>query len=265
MLQTRSNTSPHHVNPVVMRNGIVPVPAKCEHLTPEDLEILAHGRCFMRNLEPGSTLLDQGSQSDKVYVLIDGWAFCYKMLEDGRRQILDLVLPGGIIGFDGGEVARYGVEAKTTCRVAVFNRHGFSATLLDSPALCLKCACLFASAESRALERLSRVGRWSAVERVSGLIVELARQLRTAGEKREGAPSLTLTQMEIADMLGLAKETVCRVLMSLRKEGFVHFRRGNLEIRNLAGLVDAAGDDEVEDTGERYIEYEYARPTELAA
>jgi CRP/FNR family transcriptional regulator, anaerobic regulatory protein len=217
--------------------------ASTTQLNSEDVAHLANGRCFQRKLEPGTVLLDQGARSENVYVLLEGWAFCYKVLEDGRRQILDLVMPGSIIGFNQSEYAHCGVEAKTSCRVAVFNRQSFNDTLLQSPVLCLKCANLFAHAEGRALERLSRVGRVSAVERVSGLVVELALRLHAVGDKGKGALKLLLTQCEIADMLGLAKETVCRALMQLRKGGLISLSGGVLEIRDFERLMELVGDD----------------------
>lgn len=243
MLQITGYTAPRTFNTVGLQS-MAGRPG--EHLTSDDLNRLAHGRCLIRRLEPGSALLDQGAHIDSVYVLLEGWAFCYKVLEDGRRQILDLVLPGGILGFNIREFAHYGVEAKTACRVAVFNRQGFNATLLQSPQLCLKCANLFAFAETRALERLSRVGRLSAVERVAGLIIELAKRLDAVNERRTGALKLMLTQSEIADMLGLAKETVCRALMSLRKAGLVVLESGVLDIRDFDGLLEAAGTEKSE-------------------
>lgn len=213
------------------------------HLTTDDINQLSRGRCFVRKLESGVTLFDQGSHSDGVYVLLEGCAFCYKVLEDGRRQILDLVLPGGILGFNAVEFAHYGVEAKTECKFAVFKHQVFTSILLQSPTLCLKCANLFANAETRAFERLSRVGRLSAVERVSGLIVELVMRLHAVGESRTGVLKLMLTQAEVADMLGLAKETVCRALMSLRRAGLVRLEGKVLDILDFNGLLDAAGDE----------------------
>ena len=217
--------------------------ASTTQLNSQDVAILANGRCFQRKLEPGAVILNQGTRCENIYVLLEGWAFCYKVLEDGRRQILDLIMPGSIVGFNHFEHAHYGVEAKTNCRVAVFNRQSFNDILLQSPALCLKCANLFAHAEGRALERLSRVGRASAVERVSGLIVELALRLHAVGETGRGAIKLLLTQCEIADMLGLAKETVCRALMRLRNDGLISLSGGVLEIQDFDRLVELLGDD----------------------
>ena len=256
MLKTASYTENHEVSAL----AIVGENDSRSHsfLTADDINQLSRGRCVVRKLEAGVTLFDQGSHSDGVYVLLEGWAFCYKVLEDGRRQILDLVLPGGILGFNASEFAQHGVEAKTECKFAVFKHQVFTSILLQSPTLCLKCANLFAHAETRAFERLSRVGRLSAVERVSGLIVELVMRLHAVSESRTSVLKLMLTQAEVADMLGLAKETVCRALMSLRRAGLVHLEGKVLDILDFDGLLEAAGDESEDYYDERFTHSQIA-------
>jgi CRP-like cAMP-binding protein len=216
-------------------------------LTTSDLDVLDRGRHLHRTVPAGQDILRQGERNASVYILIEGWALCYRVLDDGQRQILDLVLPGGILGFGFSRSLPYGVEAKTPCKVAVFSRDSFLSALLKTPDLCLKCAELFALAEARAFERLSRVGRLGAKERVAGLIVELARRLtgngNGNGNGEEWLVKLPLTQHDIADMLGLASETVCRALMSLRRQRLTTWQNGKLEIHDLPGLIAAAGED----------------------
>jgi CRP/FNR family transcriptional regulator, anaerobic regulatory protein len=106
----------------------------------------------------------------------------------------------------------------------------------------LKCVELFASAEMRALERLSHVGRRSARERVAGLVVEIAQRLNRS-DRRE--IELPMTQIDIADMLGLAHETVCRALVAMRNQKLTTWRNGKLQIHNLTGLMTIAGIEDV--------------------
>jgi CRP/FNR family transcriptional regulator, anaerobic regulatory protein len=220
-------------------------------LTSSDLGILEQDRRLHKVIGAGYDIFQQGGACKNVYVLLEGWAFCYRVLEDGHRQILDLALPGSVLGFHFEKTMPYGVEAKTSCIVAVFSREAFVASLLKSPHLCLKCAELFASAEARAFDRLSRVGRLSAQERVAGLIVELATRLRAYDNEYETQIRLPLTQQDMADMLGLANETVCRALKALRKQGLVTWLGGKIEIFDLETLVEAAGED-IETFGNEY-------------
>jgi CRP/FNR family transcriptional regulator, anaerobic regulatory protein len=212
-------------------------------LTESDLQILNCSRQLHRVITAGHDIVQQGDRRNHIYVLLEGWAFCYKILEDGHRQILDLALPGSVLGFHFSKALPYGVEAKTTCKIAVYSRETFLSALLKAPDLCLKCAELFAYAETRAFNRLSRVGRLGARERVAGLVVELVERLHANGINRSVQLDVPLTQQDIADMLGLANETVCRALMSLRKQRLTTWHNGKLEIHNLEALIDVAGED----------------------
>jgi CRP/FNR family transcriptional regulator, anaerobic regulatory protein len=210
-------------------------------LTTDDLEVFSRARSSVRLLKPGQTIIQQGEPCSDVFIMLDGWAMCQKLLENGSRQILDLAMPGNIFGFSATGISPFGVEAKTTCRVAVLSRQAFCDALLAVPSVCLKCAEIFAQAENRALERLSQMGRYSARERVAGLIVELVTRLRKSAGMTSHSIELPLTQLDIADMLGLAHETVCRVLVAMRKDRLTTWRSGKLEIHNILGLMKVAG------------------------
>jgi CRP/FNR family transcriptional regulator, anaerobic regulatory protein len=212
-------------------------------LGPEELGLFASARSNVRSFAAGQSMIRQGEPCTEVYVLLGGWAICQKMLEDGGRQILDLVLPGHIFGFNVLGGASYGVEAKTDCTAVVLSREAFNALLLRAPNVCLKCAEVFASAELRAFERLSQVGRLNARQRVGGLIVELAVRLRDLNEGAASRLALPLTQLDIADMLGLAHETVCRVLVAMRNMKLTTWRNGRLEIHDLERLMEFSGID----------------------
>jgi CRP-like cAMP-binding protein len=212
-------------------------------LGPAELEVFASARSNIRSFAAGQSLIKQGEPCKEVYVLLDGWAICQKMLEDGGRQILDLVMPGHIFGFNVFGGANYGVEAKTDCKAVGLSREAFNGLLLRAPTVCLKCAEVFASAEARAFERLSQVGRLNAKQRVGGLIVELAMRLRDADESAASRIELPLTQLDIADMLGLAHETVCRVLVAMRNMKLTTWRNGRLEIHDLERLMEVSGID----------------------
>lgn len=212
-------------------------------LSPEDLDALSLTRRNVKSFAAGQTMIRQGEPCNDVFVLLNGWALCQKMLEDGGRQIVDLVLPGNIFGFNLNGSAAYGVEAKTDCKAAVLSREEFKRLLLNAPGICLKCAEVFASAEGRAFERLSQVGRLSAKQRVASLIVELACRLRDVQDFSAARLELPLTQIDIADILGLAHETVCRVLVAMRNMKLTTWRNGALEIHDLDGLIEISGND----------------------
>jgi CRP/FNR family transcriptional regulator, anaerobic regulatory protein len=207
-----------------------------------EMNAMLDARTAIKSYCPGQTILAQGEKPNDIMIVIEGWVICQKFLEDGSRQILDLLLPGSILGFQVSENAPYGVEAKTDCRVAILPRAAFHRLLMKSPALCLKCVEYFAHDELRVLERLSHIGRRSAKERVAGFVVEIALRFKSVkGTCNQNTFELPLTQIDMADMLGLAHETVCRVLVAMRDAKLTTWRNNKLQIHDLEGLMDIAG------------------------
>src|SRR5262245_45570554 len=91
-----------------------------------------------RALRAGETLFMQGDDIRSVCILRDGWAFRYQCLEDGRRQIVDFVLPGEIVGIESSRHAQYGVEALSACTWIVIPREVFLGNLSRQPSLSMQ-------------------------------------------------------------------------------------------------------------------------------
>ena len=72
-------------------------------------------RWLVRSVGKSCSLIDQGEDREMVGVLLSGWAFRYQTLPDGKRQILDFVFAGALVGFGSGNTYSYGVETVTTC------------------------------------------------------------------------------------------------------------------------------------------------------
>jgi CRP-like cAMP-binding protein len=213
-------------------------------LSPQDMLRVNAARPSFRTLKAGETLYFQGDRCRYVYLLLDGWAFRHKSLEDGRRQILDFALPGSVVGFPGTGFMGHSVESLTPCTFSVFTRESLFDLLQRVPALSVRFMELMASAESRAYEHLTSVGRRTARERVANLLAELVQRTRRPGQAIGATRiSVPLMQPHIADALGLASETVCRSLAAMRKDGVIVLRSGKLEILSFDRLLREAGMD----------------------
>jgi CRP-like cAMP-binding protein len=198
-------------------------------------------RPTFRSLRAGETLYFQGDDAKHVYLLLDGWAFRHHSLEDGRRQILDFALSGAVFGFPATGVLTHTVEALTPCTFSVFARDNLFDLLQRVPILGLRFMEMMAGAEARAFDRLTSVGRRSARERVANLLMELllrARCIESADSPARMA--LPLMQPHIADALGLASETVCRVLAAMRKDRVLVLRSQKLEVLDVVRLAEEA-------------------------
>jgi CRP/FNR family transcriptional regulator len=195
-----------------------------------------------RILKTGESLFLQGDKVRWIWMLREGWAFRYQSLEDGRRQIVDFVLPGDILGIGTSSQMPYGVEALSPCTWVTMSRESFLAKLTQEPALSVKLLNMLSAGQVRAFEQMTSVGRRTARERVAHLLLDLARRAQTSvadGERFEVTMPLMLSH--IGDALGLATETVCRCLGELKRAGILVFSAGRLEILDLDGLSDLVG------------------------
>jgi CRP/FNR family transcriptional regulator len=195
-----------------------------------------------RILKTGESLFLQGDKVRWIWMLREGWAFRYQSLEDGRRQIVDFVLPGDVLGIGTSSQMPYGVEALSPCTWVTMSRESFLARLTQEPALSVKLVNMLSAGQVRAFEQMTSVGRRTARERVAHLLLDLARRAQTSaadGERFEVTMPLMLSH--IGDALGLATETVCRCLGELKRAGILVFSAGRLEVLDLDGLSDLVG------------------------
>ena len=129
---------------------------------------------------PGDDIVEQSQSCGDFYVIIDGWAVQYELLEDGSRQILDFLPAGSIAGLqpDGNAPLAYFVQALTTVRVCSFSTAGFLRAARSNSALALWLAAAASRSHCRSLHRLTLIGRMTAKKRIAALLLELYRRGR---------------------------------------------------------------------------------------
>jgi CRP/FNR family transcriptional regulator len=188
-----------------------------------------------------ATLIQEGERDATVILLRSGFAFRSCLLVDGRRAILDLLVPGDAAGLD------YLVLANPVAEFAAASRVGYHA--LDPADLralmadrCVGVSVLALIAEARwRSERLSAmIGRLDAQARIAALILGIHDRLRRRGLTSQLSFSLPLTQEQIADHLGLTLVHVNRTLRRLREERLVLVDRQVVMIMDLQGLRELA-------------------------
>jgi CRP/FNR family transcriptional regulator, anaerobic regulatory protein len=196
----------------------------------------------VRSLRAGESLFLQGDTVQWIWVLHEGWAFRYQSLEDGRRQIVDFVLPGDILGIGMSSQMPYGVEALSPSTWVTMSRESFLAKLTQEPALGMKMVNMLSAGQVRAFEQMTSVGRRTARERVAHLLLDLAKRAQvSAAESERFDVTMPLMLSHIGDALGLATETVCRCLGELKRAGILVFGAGRLRILDFQGLSDLVG------------------------
>jgi len=191
---------------------------------------------------PGAEIIAAGQEQVELYTLYAGWALRFKMLPDGRRQILNIHLPGDLIGLQGAmfEAPSYGVEALTEVQICVLPRRKVWSLFQNMPELSFDVTWLGAREESHVDEGLTSVGRRNAVERIAALIILLYKRLDALGMVINSAMPFPLTQQHIADMLGLSLVHTNKSLAKLRRLGMSSLTNGMLLLSNPRALESMA-------------------------
>lgn len=166
---------------------------------------------------PKEALFRQGDEADAVYTITSGMVRLYRLLSDGRRQILGFLLPGDFIGL--APDARYAstAEAVTPVSVCRFDARAYAALAERKPHLLASLRRAAADELAAAQDHIVLLGRRSAEERVAAFLVALRGRLARRGG---GAVTIALpmSRQDLADHLGLTIETVSRVISRLARE-----------------------------------------------
>ena len=236
-----------------------PVGMRCAECTLRRLKVFRDASeeqvAFIQSLKVGemtvrarATILAEGDGAERLYTLLSGWAFRFKTLPDGRRQILNFLLPGDLVGlqaklFDG---ASHGVEALTDVTLCLFSRDRVWDIFRLQPQLAFDVTWLGAREEGMVDDALLSAGRRTALESVAALVLSLHRRATALGMAgRDGLP-FPVTQAHIADALGLSPVHTNRTLKTLRGRGLFDLSGGMLNKLNITALQRLARSPEVD-------------------
>lgn len=164
------------------------------------------------------TIYAEGDPAEFCYRIVGGCARTVKLMEDGRRQVVEFLLPGDLLGFDPFETCGLGAEAVTPLVLHAYRRSAVEGLADHDPAAARRLRTLAAAGLRSAWERMTLLGRKTAVERIASFLLEMNTRLQ---HPSAGRIVLPMGRGDIADHLGLTMETVCRLLSSLRQGGTI--------------------------------------------
>lgn len=181
----------------------------------------------VRPFAANSEIISAGEPMDAVLVMREGWAARFKELEDGRRQILNILLPGDIFDLQVlvAAEADHGVVTVTQGSVYAIAPQAVRDLLAGSGALTTAFWWTQVQEEAFLREQIVRNGRQTAQERIGHLLLELHRRAQIVNLAGEDAMRLPMTQTQIADTLGLTPIHTNRVLRRLVREGYIEMNR----------------------------------------
>ncbi len=220
--------------------------AVCAHCEKDELQELEDIK-YYRTFEAGQTIIWSGDPMSFVGSVVSGIASLTQTMEDGRTQMVGLLLPSDFVGRPGRENAPYDVQATTDVTMCCFRKRPFEELLISTPHLSQRLLQMTLDELDAAREWMLVLGRKTAREKIASLLSIIAR--RDASIQKRGLTGaavfdLPLTREAMADYLGLTLETVSRQISALKKDGVIELEgKRHVTIPDMGRLMEEAGDD----------------------
>jgi CRP/FNR family transcriptional regulator len=179
-----------------------------------ELNRYAHPFC----LSAKQNLFAQEEESTSVYNITDGAVRLYKILPDGRRQIIGFALPGDFLGLSMAERNAFSADTLTTVSACQFSRIEFSNLVDKKPQLLRRLHNLASHELSLAQDQMVILGRRTAEEKIAAFLMGLRKRWGRGSDHLSVLVPLPMTRQDIGDFLGLTVETVSRLMTKLARE-----------------------------------------------
>lgn len=217
--------------------------AVCSHCETDELQQLENIKTY-RSFSAGEAIFWRGEPLNFVASVVTGVAALSKTLEDGRTQMVGLLLPSDFMGRPGRTKIEFDVTATTDVTLCCFERKPFEALLHDTPHLTQRLMELALDELDAARNWMLLLGRKTAREKIATFIEMLAQRVEHEEMHEALILPLSMTRDQIANYLGLTLETVSRQFNALKKDGIIEFSdRKFISVIDIEALHDATGDD----------------------
>lgn len=194
------------------------------------------------HVDPGTTILLEGSNSPQLFTVLDGMGTRYKTLENGRRQVINFLFPGDFTGLQAGIMGemKHSVEATTHMTLCVFRRNDLWQLFRQHPERAYDLTWIAAVEEHFLGETIASLGQRDAAQRIAWALIRIYERLKAVGlEEGESVP-LPFRQQDLADALGLSLVHTNKTLKSLRSRGLAAWNDGQLALRKIGALAELA-------------------------
>jgi CRP/FNR family transcriptional regulator, anaerobic regulatory protein len=183
------------------------------------------------HFQPGESAFAQEDMTTSFYNLVGGVMRLYKLLPDGRRQIVGFALPGDFLGMASDGRHGFSADAIGAVSVCRFSRAAFAHFAEDKPHLLRRINELVVRELNEARDHMVLLGRRSAEEKVATFLIGWRDRLVQLKGPSDTVP-LPMSRLDIADYLGLTIETVSRTFTKLEREGVLDILPGGVCLRD---------------------------------
>lgn len=220
--------------------------AVCARCDDDELALLEEMK-YYRTYEAGQTIIWSGDRMDFVATVVEGIATLTQTMEDGRTQMVGLLLPSDFVGRPGRDSAAYDVVATTRLTMCCFRKKPFEELMLRTPHIGQRLLEMTLDELDAAREWMLLLGRKTAREKIASLLAIIARRDATLKLKSGTGQivfDLPLTREAMADYLGLTLETVSRQISALKRDGLIELEgKRHVTVPDFDRLMIEAGDD----------------------
>ncbi len=202
---------------------------------------------YYRTYESGQPIIWSGDQMNFVGSVVSGIATLTQTMEDGRTQMVGLLLPSDFVGRPGRDGAAYNVVATTEVVMCCFRKKPFEELMVRTPHIAHRLLEMTLDELDAAREWMLVLGRKTAREKIASLLAIIARRdasLTPKNATNTMSFDLPLTREAMADYLGLTLETVSRQMSALKKDGVIELEgKRRVTVPDMGRLMEEAGDD----------------------
>lgn len=221
---------------------------KCDafvEMTEEEIRFMERFKVGELTVEPGTPILMEGSNSPQLFTALRGMGLRYKSTENGRRQVINFILPGDFIGLQAGIMGEMGhsVMASTRMTLCVFERGAIWTLFKSAPEKAFDLTWIAAVEEHFLGETLVSIGQRTAIEAVAWALLKLFLRGKALGLAEGNAMPLPYRQHDLADALGLSLVHTNKTLARLRQRQLADWSEGQLRVHNLDDLAQLARSD----------------------
>ena len=212
-------------------------------MSEQDVRAMDRFKVGELTVESGTPILLEGSNSLQLFTVLRGMGIRYKITRDGRRQVLNFVFPGDLIGLQGSLMKEmsHSIEARSKMTLCVFNRSDLFNFIHEHPQRGYDVTWMAAMQEHFLGEALTSVGQRSALQAVAWAILRLFERAQALEMTDEHTMRLPIRQQDLADALGLSLVHTNKTLGKLRERQLVGWSDGKITIPDPEKLANVAG------------------------
>ena len=208
-------------------------------MTEDEVRFMDTFKTGEMSMSPGSMIMMEGASSPQLFTVLSGVGLRFKLLENGRRQVINFLFPGDFIGLQAGVMGKlsHNVEATTNMLLCAFQRTDLWRLFRNHPERAYDLTWVAAVEEHFLGETIASIGQRNALEKVAWALLRIYQRLEAVGMGGKGRANWPMRQQDLADALGLSLVHTNKTLAELRSIQAVTWQSGAINIPDLEYLA----------------------------